>query len=838
MDRRGPRRTAAEGVDDGRTPLAVLAGLRDAVALVDVDDGRRARVVYANPAFLELTGHAADTVVGYSPRLLQAAETDHDELERLCALVRTGETARGVVLARCADGSRRWVELDLVPLEGGGAARRVMGVLRDVTERVRSERLLALTGWQGHDLVVVTDADGALRRCEPPQRRVLGHDPGELVDRSVRSLVHADDAHRLREALADPPGAGAVMLRLRHADGSWRWLELHVADHRADARVGGLVLAGRDVSVREHMRAELARTVEQLRMAVGVAGLGTWQLDLDQDMLTQDAFSSDAFASDPDGPPMSLERGLAHVHPDDRDALRAAIRQALADRQGLEQTFRVARGGGSWRWLLLRGEVACAADGAPTHINGITLDVTDRSDAPAPGGRGSGGDHAERDRLAAAELTARFAAESAQAELAHAAAHDALTGLINRAELERRLSGLLEGSPSVVVLFIDVDDFRALNNSLGHAIGDAVLCHVAGRLTHRCRPSAIVSRFGGDKFVVALEGADLEEGLTVADRLSRALHEPYAVQGRDVTLTAGVGVAVAEDGDTVDALMRNADTAAASAKRGGRGRVAVYEDRLHQQALQRLDTESDLRATRNGEQLELRYQPIFALTDDRRVGVEALLRWHHPSRGLLQPGAFIDIAEDTGLIVPMGAWVIDRACRAVTDHRALGPMGTVWVNAAAPQFVRGDFATLVAEAQRRHGVRAGELGVELTERTLLTGREAVAAQLEQLHRLGVQIAIDDFGTGYSSMSLLQQYPIDVLKIDRAFIARLDTPDGAAIVRAVIQLAHALGAAASAEGIETQLQLDTVRATGCDSAAGYLLARPGPESAAMPRHIAG
>lgn len=914
----GDAMDAGVGAD---TAAVMLEHAREALVLLEAS-GEWLRIVYANQAFGELTPQRLRDLANVGLDDVLSSESDPEELIRLRCAVQKGATAHAVLVLADDNGSPRWVEADVAPLERGHGTVRAVATLREITEQIRRARLLQVGGSRAHELLAVADPDGRVARLEPPQRLVLGREPDEVIGRSIIELVHPEDAETVRAALAAPDGCEPLIVRLRHADGSWRWVELYVDDQHGDARIGGLVLAGRDVSGREHAHTELARTTTQLQMAVAAAELGCWQLDLADHTITIDAHAAAQFATDPDAPPMTLEEALGRVHPDDRQALRQAVDHAVNERGGFERTFRVIRAGERWRWLLARVHVVCAPDGTPTQLTGVTLDVTEQhatadrvtptvetlTDAyfaldthwrfvflntsaeellgrsraeligrpvgevlpasiatvsergyqraaatgepvafqayAAPAGRWYEirvfpGEHglvvihrdvtdqmrteAEQQRLLSAERSARREAEGAQAELAHIIAHDELTGLANRVEAERRVRQQLIDS-AMTVLLIDLDDFNRINNSLGHAVGDTVLSHVAERLAHRCRPSTLVARFGGDKFLVPLEEIDLHEALQVAERLREAISEPCEPVG---TLSASVGLATAAPGERADVLIRNADTALAVAKQGRRGRVVVYDDSLHEEARERLETEKALRATRHGEQLTLHYQPIFELTEDRRVGAEALLRWDHPTRGLLSPGAFIELAETTGLIVPIGAWVIDAACRTIAAWRATAAFGTVWVNVAAPQLARADFVRTIVDAQQQHGIRAGELGIELTERALIANPEAAGAQLAELHRAGVRIAIDDFGTGYSSMSSLQQHPIDVLKIDKSFTARLHTDDGEAICRAIVELAHALGVTASAEGVEASHQLAALRHAGCDTAAGYLLADPEP-----------
>jgi diguanylate cyclase (GGDEF)-like protein/PAS domain S-box-containing protein len=917
--------------------VAMLAHTRDAVVLTDgALTGHGPRILAANPAFARLTGHAAADLAGTRLSRMAAAATDTEQVAELVTALADGHPTGGTVALRRADGTTAWVEGEAVPVcDSAGTVYQVRAVLRDVTEQVRRQRLLAVAGSRAHELLAVANREGRIDWLEPMERPTLGHDPAGLMGTSVFELVAADDVAALRAAFDEPDTTPAVSVRLHHGDGSWRWVETHVRDHRADAALGGLVVAGREVSGREQMRAELARATGKLRLAVGVAGLSSWQLDVADQTITGDPQADESFLVDPDGPPLTVEQVLADIHPDEREPVRDTLSRVAREGGGFERTFRF-NVNGQWRWMLARAEAVADTDGTITTIHGLSVDVTECHqatldltrtleglttacvvldghrrvvfanaraeqllgrprdeavgqplDGMLPEAMVAVSERAHCQAMTAGEPTT-FQAQAppagrwydvrilpathhavmlchettaaARPDIDHpreghptilpppeaspadedtdSQACDALTGLASRAHVERRLEVMLApGQDGVGVLCVDIDDFKVVNNSLGHTLGDVLLGHVAARLAHRARPPAIIGRFEGDKFVVALHGVDLDRALAVADHLQAAIQEPFDVYGHRVTLHASVGAAVSGAGATAEDVIRNADTALSQAKRSSRGHVAVYDERLGQQALQRLNTEAELWATRHGEQLELFYQPIFDVADGTRQSVEALLRWHHPTRGLLTPGAFIELAETTDLIVPIGAWVIDEAARLVAEHRAHDPLSTVWVNIAAPQLTTTDLAATVADAQQRHGLEPGELGLELTERVLLADLETATPQLDALAAMGVRLAIDDFGTGYSSMSLLQHYPLDTLKIDRAFTARTHTVDGAAIVRATVQLAHALNAEACAEGVETADELHAVRDADCDTAAGYLLAHPQPSHVALPDRVA-
>ena len=418
-----------------------------------------------------------------------------------------------------------------------------------------------------------------------------------------------------------------------------------------------------------------------------------------------------------------------------------------------------------------------------------------------------------------------------QAELAHQALHDSLTGLPNRVLLADRLSQALARQRGVAVLFVDLDRFKIVNDSRGHAAGDMLLVSAAARLRHAVRGQDTVARFGGDEFVVICEDSDTEAvAHIVAGRISDSFREPFVVEGQEVFLSVSVGVAVAAPGDSSDELLRDADSAMYRAKESGRSRCEFFDERMRTEAAERLETESSLHRATERDELRLVYQPVVEIATGRIVGVEALLRWQHPQQGLISPGAFIPVAEETGLIVPMGNWALHEALRhwsQLRRHHPGGPL-TLAVNLSARQLRDPNLAGTVRDALARYDVGPWELCLELTESSFMADIELHGRTLAELQALGVQLAIDDFGTGYSSLTYLQRFPVTVLKIDQSFVRGLGREaSDEAIVESVIHLAHGLGLRVVAEGVETADQVASLHRLGCDVAQGYYLARPAP-----------
>ncbi len=419
-------------------------------------------------------------------------------------------------------------------------------------------------------------------------------------------------------------------------------------------------------------------------------------------------------------------------------------------------------------------------------------------------------------------------------EIRHQALHDRLTGLPNRLLLTDRVATALRrlerSAGTVTVLSIDVDRFKLVNDAMSHAAGDQLLVELAHRLEQTTRSCDTVARFGGDEFVVLCEYAGHASGTTaLAQRLASVTEAPFQLDGRDVFVSLSIGVSVTSDpAAEASTVLADADAAMYSAKERGRSGSAVFDESLRTRATDRLRVGNELRTGISNGQLRVYYQPLVRLEDEAIVGVEALVRWQHPTRGLVPPNEFIPVAEDTGLILPLGRWVLAQACRQVQAWRASGtsPQLRLAVNLSARQLSEQGLPETVAAVLRSTELPAGSLTLEVTESMLMEDPDASIAVLERLSNMGVHIAVDDFGTGYSSLSYLRRLPVDELKIDRSFVSGIATnTDDLAIVRAVISLAHSLGLGTLAEGVETREQLDRLRDLGCERAQGYLFSRP-------------
>lgn len=906
--------------------------------------GADGRLKYMSPSAERFFGLTLKEAAGR--RALHAFVHPEDRDFNYVASLRevSGTAPPRLVRVRNHQGEWRWLEAITTNLLEDRNVQGFVTNSRDVTERVettrvlfdaeealrRSEARFRAIAQHASDIVAILDVEGNVLYSSPSASRIMGYPAEDWVHRGAFDRVHPDDLDDVlrifARAIEEPGVTKATWVRVRHADGSWRWLEVLGHNLLDEPAVGGIVVHARNVTVQHEAASALRHSERRYRGIVEDQTELICRFQAD----TTITFVNEAYARYFDRSVDDLigTRWIELVPENDRDDALAMIRSLTPDTQAVTREHRVLAPGGDIRWHQWTNRVVLDDEGGIAEYQAVGRDVTDHRlaehaarksqqlvsdqarvlEAIATGApldnileelcrvvelhvsgvhcsiqaldedgntihHGSVTAQAERcwltpivssvdhrklgtfsvsydeprepaaDHKEVVELAQDLAAiaierKKYEAELSHQAHHDPLTGLPNRTLflefLQLAMARARRYRSTVAVLFLDLDRFKVVNDSLGHDAGDELLVALGQRLRGIVRPGDTVARFGGDEFTILCEdlptaGAG-DHATDVAERLLHVIEQPFLLDGEEQYLSASIGIALAAPGaERPEGLLRDADAAMYRAKERGKGRWELFDEVMRATALERLETENALHRALDRGELRVHYQPMVSLRDPRCIGAEALVRWAHPDRGLLDPEQFIDLAEESGLIVPVGCWVIEDACRRSrrwrTEH---GPSFVVSVNLSGRQLSNPELARQVSTALEHTGADPAGLCFEITENVLMDDVEATIGAITALKRLGVTLSIDDFGTGYSSLGYLKRFPVDAVKVDRSFIHGLGTdPEDSAIVAAVVSLGHALGLTVIAEGVETDRQLSELVDLGCDAAQGYLFARPGP-----------
>jgi len=652
----------------------------------------------------------------------------------------------------------------------------------------------------------LADLTGRFCRINPSFARLLGHSAADLIGASLSGLVSNDDGlmndSTMTELLTEVVGTGWFRRRYTRPDGSAVWIEMNVCSLTApDGAVLGFLAHAVDIT--DRTRAEEAVESERRRLAEAqhLAGMSNFELDPVTGIIHASAEARENL-----GLPVGFDLATftSRVHSEDQEMFAAAVRRCLEDRTPIDHVQRHLRADGTVRWVRFRAAWTVGEDGQG-KVAGTTLDITDR--------------------------------RRAEDALEFRTFHDPVTGLANRALFLERADLALRRAQHradpVAVLYLDIDDFKMVNDSLGHLTGDHLLAAIAGRLESVTREGDTLARLGGDEFALLIESGRMPQAAEdAARRITSALRRPFLLRGAEVTVGASIGIAVGQQAqDSCEDLLRDADLAMYLAKQNGKGRFEVVRPGMRDQALKRLALITDLRHALERREFEVFYQPIMGVRGIRPAGVEALLRWHHPLRGLVLPGEFIDVAESTGLIAQLGNSVLIEACRQAQTWRQAGTVDDAFyvsVNLSPRQLAEPSLIDNVARALRVCGLAPRALVLEITESTLMLDFEVGLDRLRSLKSLGVRLALDDYGTGYSSLNRLGKLPVDIVKIDKSFVDQLSRgPEGAALIRSVVDVTHALGMISVAEGVEIPEQYGILEQLGCDAIQGYLFAMPQP-----------
>jgi diguanylate cyclase (GGDEF)-like protein/PAS domain S-box-containing protein len=787
----------------------VFDNLYDAVLITDTES----RLVGWNRAAERMFGWTRDEALGHGVDLwLGPVRAEQLARQVFDALDRAGRW-QGEIRFNRKDGTPGVAETVVVPLlDADGHRVGALGVNRDVSDRARAEEELRRSEERYRLMVAgseqvffyVHDAQGRFEYLSPSVRRVLGYAPEELVGTPYHALL-TDDERAASEVRAGTDAAlrgdGSLSnynAEVRHADGRMLTLELAETGVVADGRVVGVQGFARDITPRRAAERALRdseeryrRIFEESRDAIYITRVDGRFVEVNQAFVEMFGYSRDEL--------LAGVSGDLYFSPTDRDRFRDEIARAGFVR---DYEMRLLRKDGQPVDVLLSAGARRGPDGTLLGYQGIIHDITER--------------------------------KRAEEQLAYGALHDALTGLPNRALLVDRLEHAAERVRRgdhflAAVLFLDLDRFKVVNDSLGHGLGDRMLLECARRLEDALRPGDTLARFGGDEFTVLLEGVSgLLEATHVAERLLATVAEPFDLDRHEVFATASIGIAMAATGqEDAEELLRNADAALSRAKMLGKNRLEVFDRGMHAEAMARLRLETDLRRALERGEFHLAFQPIVTLESGEIDGFEALLRWHHPQRGVVPPDAFIPVAEETGLILPLGRWVVEECCGQMRRWTEAGYTRLAMsVNLSPKQFAEPDLAGYLERALEECGIPASRLRLEITESVLLEQEDPAVATLVRLRDMGVVLCMDDFGTGYASLGYLHRFPLSVVKIDRSFVSRMDRDARSAqMVHAIINLSRNLRVQVVAEGVETREQLAILRGMGCDQAQGFFFAEP-------------
>jgi diguanylate cyclase (GGDEF)-like protein/PAS domain S-box-containing protein len=776
-----------------------------AKALVDTEG----RVLRVNSRFTLMFGYDAGEIRGRPIDELLAPSQRHRDAPTVGGQMLVGAQVSFESVYRSKDGPLVDVAVVCTPVMLAGRQVAAFLIYRDLTapRQIDAAFRRLETAVETMQLgVTVTDLGGRVVYTNPADAAMHGYTVEELIGRDVRIFATPGTERRM---------SGQQIQQIR----TWRRETINVRRDGTQFPVQlmsdvvrnaigdpiGVVTTCEDITQRQMAERAMRESQERYSLAVRGANDGLW----DWNLATNEVFYSVRWKSmlgygeaEIAGDP---EAWLSRVHPDDVARVKADLAAHRDDRSShFENEHRLRHRDGTYHWVQARGIAERDPEGKPYRIAGSLTDISQR--------------------------------KAVEEQLAQGALYDSLTGLPNRAFLTDLLQRAIsrrkrQKDYAFATLFVDLDRFKVVNDSLGHSAGDQLLMEVARRLGECVRPGDVVARLGGDEFCVLVDDVtDSSDSTRVAERILTALKAPVHVDGRDVFTTASIGIAVT-DGLILEPeqLLRNADTAMYRAKAHGKARFEVFDRGMHERAVALLQLETDLRHALDQEQFRLVYMPVVALETKQITGFEALVRWEQPERGLVPPAEFLPLAEEMGLILPLGRWVLREACRRMAswvEHFPNVPELSVSVNLSAKQLHQTDFAHQVAEVLRETGLKPNRLKFEISEAVLMDDPDLHLGVVRELSELGVQVQVDDFGTGSSSLNYLSRFHVDTLKIDRSFVNTLgDHLEKSAVVQAIITLARDLRIRVVAEGIETTQQSDRLIRLRCERGQGYLYSQP-------------
>ena len=805
--------SARRAEDSARRQLsAIVDSSADAIFGVTLEG----RITSWNRAAETLFGYTADEAVGQLINIIAPDELRHEQLAARARLTEGSSFEVLETVRRRKDGTL--LDVLLTASRTNDEAGTMIGssvIARDITESVKARRALEASSHrlaEAQRIAQLGSFEVNLVNAEmlwsDEMYRIMGFEVGTPFDpQAFLAAVHEEDVAGLTGVWANSVQTGASFdhsFRIVRPDGAIRSVRARVVSDVDDA---GCVhkLSGTVADQTEWVEAEAIRRTAESRFEIGFeqSAIGAVIADLHGVPQRVNQALRDLLGRNDDE--LIGRRWTDCGHPDEVPLGQAVLESLALGIDTHNDERRYVRPDGSIVWAATNVAIV-KENGVAQYVFCQLKDIT------------------ERKRM--------------EAESSHRALHDSLTGLPNRLLLTDRLTHGLAGSrrrgSRLGVIFLDVDQFKVVNDSLGHTSGDGLLSEAAKRIERAIRPGDTVARFGGDEFVVVCDDITAIEADQIAQRVLRAFVRPWLIDGQEIHVTASLGIALSNDSSTPESLLRDSDTAMYRAKELGRGRIEMFDETLSLKAGRRLSISSALHHALDRNELSVHYQPVVDLATREMVSVEALLRWQSGSLGAVRPADFIPVAEETGFIVPIGAWLLEEASRQLVEWQQLqsaldyGQLLTLAVNLSVRQMLSPDVTDRIARVLARSGMRSADLCLELTESVFMQDADYFGRTLNELKVLGVSLAIDDFGTGYSSLSYLRRFPVDSVKIDRAFVDGLETDSNdTALVQAIVAMARALGLSITAEGVETELQLQCLTELGVPRAQGFYLARPMP-----------
>ncbi len=793
--------TVRKAVEETKAFLASIVESSEDAIMSSTPEGA---IVSWNKGAEALYGYRAEEVTG-KPVSILAPDDQRASLKCIADKLQRGESVsqfEGVGLTK--NGQRVHISISACPIKSAnGQITALAAILRDITARVQAQEaraLLASIVDSADDAIFGTAADGEILSWNKGAEAMYGYRAGEILGKPVSLLGETTQVlDRIQRGETISQWETVAVTR----NGGSLDVSLTISPVRNGAgTVTGSSIIVRDISHRRRDREALQQSEERYRSLVANLPDIVWVADEAGQpvFVSSNCVEITGFTADEICQP---EFWTKRIHRGDLAGVRNAYRIFFEQAGAIDVEYRFQRRDGQWIWLHNRASNSDERNGR-RYQDGLLSDVT------------------ERKRM--------------EQKLAHQATHDLLTGLPNRAVFEDRFQQVLARARRqgglAALLYLDLDRFKRINDTLGHLAGDTLIQLAARRLAGCLRESETVSRSSGDRFMLILgDVRHAQDAVNVAGRILEALAAPFSVKGNEVFLSASIGIAIyPQDGEDAAGLQRAADSALYAAKRqGGKQGIQMSTPEISEAASRRLAVETELHYALERGELSLHYQPQFDLATNRVAVLEALVRWENPKFGRVPASVMIPIAEESGLILPIGAHVLQNACRQGTRWRDMGfgPI-QVAVNTSAVQFARGDLPETVADTLAETGLEASRLELELTESVIMQDMQETARQLKELKKLGVSVSLDDFGTGYSSLSYLEELPIDNLKIDRKFVQRMNGADhNRTLVESIVGLAHGLGMRVVAEGVETGEQLEQLKAMGCDRAQSFMLAGPAP-----------